>query len=426
MRTLFIVSLANGYGGAERSIEIIAERLQTDRRIVAFAENPLHIEALRKILRPPSKVIALCRSNRREWYTRQVLKLCGYLVAFRPDAVVANSERAALVLHGAATLLRRIPGRIFIFVHDFLWKNLNTILARFPNAHILIPNQAVLDPPDYLRRFVAPGGPFPCSIVPGMVKIPPPGRDGDYVLHLATINPWKGHTHLIRAAALLRDRGRSLPFISCGPSGHQELAHHLCQMIDEMQLGNLYSLFEYVEDPSDLLKNCLCVAVPSVSHSGGPETFGRTIIEAWSFRKPVVAFAGGAPRYLIEHGVDGLLVAEGDEQGLADALWRLRSEPHLRRHLGENGFAKVQRCFTAEKVCQDLAAILDGRSEAFAGVEAIKVPRIEPIADWHSAEGDQVPARDPANPATWGKPGRNDPCPCGSGKKYKHCHGRLS
>ncbi|MCK5761666.1 MAG: SEC-C domain-containing protein, partial [Candidatus Izimaplasma sp.] len=22
------------------------------------------------------------------------------------------------------------------------------------------------------------------------------------------------------------------------------------------------------------------------------------------------------------------------------------------------------------------------------------------------------------------KPKRNDPCPCGSGKKYKHCHGR--
>ena len=24
------------------------------------------------------------------------------------------------------------------------------------------------------------------------------------------------------------------------------------------------------------------------------------------------------------------------------------------------------------------------------------------------------------------KVGRNDPCPCGSGKKYKHCHGRLA
>ncbi len=29
------------------------------------------------------------------------------------------------------------------------------------------------------------------------------------------------------------------------------------------------------------------------------------------------------------------------------------------------------------------------------------------------------------DPATWGNPSRNDPCPCGSGKKFKHCHGRI-
>ncbi|MBO6891997.1 MAG: preprotein translocase subunit SecA [Roseibium sp.] len=33
--------------------------------------------------------------------------------------------------------------------------------------------------------------------------------------------------------------------------------------------------------------------------------------------------------------------------------------------------------------------------------------------------------RDPNNPETWGKVGRNELCPCGSGKKYKHCHGAL-
>jgi len=27
--------------------------------------------------------------------------------------------------------------------------------------------------------------------------------------------------------------------------------------------------------------------------------------------------------------------------------------------------------------------------------------------------------------ATWGNPGRNEACPCGSGKKFKHCHGRI-
>ncbi|WP_343080359.1 preprotein translocase subunit SecA [Ostreiculturibacter nitratireducens] len=32
---------------------------------------------------------------------------------------------------------------------------------------------------------------------------------------------------------------------------------------------------------------------------------------------------------------------------------------------------------------------------------------------------------DATDTATWGNPGRNDPCPCGSGKKFKHCHGAL-
>ena len=35
-------------------------------------------------------------------------------------------------------------------------------------------------------------------------------------------------------------------------------------------------------------------------------------------------------------------------------------------------------------------------------------------------------ARDPADPATWGKVSRNEACPCGSGKKYKHCHGQFA
>ena len=38
-----------------------------------------------------------------------------------------------------------------------------------------------------------------------------------------------------------------------------------------------------------------------------------------------------------------------------------------------------------------------------------------------------VPAdRDPNDPASWGKVGRNEVCPCGSGKKFKHCHGKLA
>jgi preprotein translocase subunit SecA len=44
-----------------------------------------------------------------------------------------------------------------------------------------------------------------------------------------------------------------------------------------------------------------------------------------------------------------------------------------------------------------------------------------------AAAGDTaVVDRNPNDPTTWGKVGRNEVCPCGSGKKYKHCHGRYA
>ena len=36
-----------------------------------------------------------------------------------------------------------------------------------------------------------------------------------------------------------------------------------------------------------------------------------------------------------------------------------------------------------------------------------------------------VPSATRAIPSSWGKVGRNEACPCGSGKKFKHCHGRF-
>jgi preprotein translocase subunit SecA len=48
---------------------------------------------------------------------------------------------------------------------------------------------------------------------------------------------------------------------------------------------------------------------------------------------------------------------------------------------------------------------------------------VEEIAAPPAATGTAI---DPNDPTTWGKLNRNADCPCGSGKKYKHCHGRLS
>lgn len=67
---------------------------------------------------------------------------------------------------------------------------------------------------------------------------------------------------------------------------------------------------------------------------------------------------------------------------------------------------------------QALAGAQIEASAADAGAEAAPVAAAAP-----------APAARPGfnaeDPASWGEPGRNDPCPCGSGEKFKHCHGRL-
>ena len=59
------------------------------------------------------------------------------------------------------------------------------------------------------------------------------------------------------------------------------------------------------------------------------------------------------------------------------------------------------------------AAAASGAASPFSGAMPARLPQAS------------APARNPQDPQSWGKVGRNEPCPCGSGKKFKHCHGRY-
>ena len=63
-------------------------------------------------------------------------------------------------------------------------------------------------------------------------------------------------------------------------------------------------------------------------------------------------------------------------------------------------------------------ALVD-RAISNSGVSVRERPKAAPMQVRKAGEG-----IDPTQPATWGRVSRNAPCPCGSGKKYKHCHGK--
>ncbi|EAU48108.1 preprotein translocase subunit SecA [Salipiger bermudensis] len=80
-----------------------------------------------------------------------------------------------------------------------------------------------------------------------------------------------------------------------------------------------------------------------------------------------------------------------------------------------------------EQLAQQQAQLRRQAEAATAGHEpaAAAPPPGEPGAP-ESPDAPLVEGFDESDPTTWGNPSRNDACPCGSGKKFKHCHGRLA
>ena len=91
-----------------------------------------------------------------------------------------------------------------------------------------------------------------------------------------------------------------------------------------------------------------------------------------------------------------------------DAI-RVLSHVQVRREDPEEEEARLRR--EAEELAQRMQF-------QHAEVSALDEPKAEP-----EAEAAEAPAMAPVR--TEPKIGRNEPCPCGSGKKYKHCHGQV-
>ncbi|WP_116132912.1 preprotein translocase subunit SecA [Tropicimonas sp. IMCC34043] len=124
--------------------------------------------------------------------------------------------------------------------------------------------------------------------------------------------------------------------------------------------------------------------------------------------RSVVGFRGYAQRDpLNEYKTESFQLFEGLLDGLREDVTRRLSQV---RPLSEDEQKEMMAQLMAQQ--QALQARLKPSGPAEDGGS--------PIAEGPAREG-----FDESDPSTWGSPGRNDPCPCGSGKKFKHCHGQF-
>ena len=85
------------------------------------------------------------------------------------------------------------------------------------------------------------------------------------------------------------------------------------------------------------------------------------LMEAMVLEVPCVAtHVAGIPE-LIRPGIDGLLVAPSDDEGLAHAMATLILDPDLRRRMAQSGRQRILEVFNLRKNCEELAAIFARR-----------------------------------------------------------------
>jgi len=120
-----------------------------------------------------------------------------------------------------------------------------------------------------------------------------------------------------------------------------------------------------------------------------------------------------------------------------DSLWKdhLLAMDHLKEGIGLRGYAQVNPLVEYQKegftMFEALMAVMqqDVVEKVFSvqvqrqqDVEQIQQPKPQRVVMSHGGES-ETPAATPVKRDAE-KVGRNDPCPCGSGKKYKRCHGK--
>ncbi|TGN62285.1 preprotein translocase subunit SecA [Paracoccus liaowanqingii] len=136
--------------------------------------------------------------------------------------------------------------------------------------------------------------------------------------------------------------------------------------------------------------------------------------------RSVVGFRGYAQRDpLSEYKTEAFQLFEALLDGLrfdvTQRLCQIRPLTEAEREDMLRQMAQQQKAAQA-----DLTMEHDGETQ---GDQPAPAPSAPPAPVERAAS--RNPAFDEADPATWGTPSRNDPCPCGSGKKFKHCHGAI-
>jgi colanic acid/amylovoran biosynthesis glycosyltransferase len=187
-----------------------------------------------------------------------------------------------------------------------------------------------------------------------------PGRDTIVIQHVGRLVAKKGVPDLITAFGALCSRYHNLELRIVGDGPEMPVCRDL---VDQLNLGDKVSLLgsKSHEIVVEQMKDAdIYVLNSRTDDKGDMEGLPNSILEAMSMEKPVIStYHAGIPQ-AIQDGVNGLLVKERDNEGLAAALEKLIQDGDMRRRLGFEARKTIVANFSANSMETKIQSVFAG------------------------------------------------------------------
>jgi glycosyltransferase involved in cell wall biosynthesis len=352
VRVLITVPWWERLGGAEAMLHTIlggAQESGHELELVFFEDGPWPEE-----LRQAGLRVDVIRAGRVRQLPR-TLATVGRLAALfrkrRPDVILNWAAKTQLYASPAA-VLAGMSDRVLWWQHAIAGRHWLDLAANaLPAQAVACYSTAAAE----AQRRLWPHR--PTIVIPAGAALAPRSHqsleldlptDVPIVGIVGRLQAWKGQDRLLRAQALLRERGHRLHLLIVGGDSYglsPEYAASLPVLIERLGLGGEVTLTGEVPEATPFIER-----MGVLVNASDPEPFGIVLLEAMAAAVPVLAVGSGGPLDIVEPGQTGMLARSGDPADLADALEPLLGSSELRRRLGEAGRERFMRDYTEEAV----------------------------------------------------------------------------
>ncbi len=178
-------------------------------------------------------------------------------------------------------------------------------------------------------------------------------RPGQFTAAIfARMISYKGHTDIIDAARLLKERGYDFKILFAG-TGEEDYIRDLQKQIDGFGLRGDILLLGFRKDVSEIMS----ILDIQLNASYGTEATSLALLEGFSLGVPAIASDYGGNPYVIEDGINGLIFKSRDVNALADALAKLMDDRELLASLGSGALSTYEKRFTAQIYAKNVEKI---------------------------------------------------------------------